>query len=333
LNGCRRTVHNHADLNGLKKLKGTAMRLLIFAIMAIATITAQAQPPDLAFKPADKGAYTFNTGVLKGTLRADGRSIGLLSFEHVPTGTRIEGNDYGIFSHYRVFTANKRYGHGAWEWPSTAKVLTDGALEVRWPAAEDRPFEMGAVYRWVTPDTLDLTTSVTAKADLKDFESFLASYFAEAFPASTVYAKGAPGKEPFFQTTGADAGVWQAFPRDAAAVPIIQDGRWKIEPNPVDWVIRDEFAAPLGIRRNKDNGLCAVLMSRPEDCYCVMTPNAGEGHRSLYLCLFGRDVKAGETASAQARLVVRVLPKDEDAVALQSAYLKEKAGSGRSVPR
>ena len=299
------------------------MRLLIFAIMAAAAVAARAQIPSLVFQEADKGAYTFNTGVLKGTLRADGRSIGLLSFEHVPTGTRMEGNDYGVFSHYRVFTANKRYGHGAWEWPSTARVLPDGAVEVHWPAADGRPFEMGAVYRWAAPDTLDLTTSVTAHSDLKDFESFLASYFADAFPASTVQVKGGDGKVPFFQTTAKETGVWQAFPRDRRAVEIIQDGRWKIEPNPVDWAIRDELAAPLGIRRNKDNGLCAVLMSRPEDCFCVMTPNAGEGHRSLYLCLFGRDVKAGETASARARLVVRVLPTDEDAAGLCKSYLEK----------
>ena len=299
------------------------MRLFILGLAGMAAFAACAESTDLAFKEAGKETYTFNTGVLKGALRSDSRSIGLSSFVHVPTGTRLEGNDHGIFSHYRVFTAGKRYGGGAWDWPSTSKLLPDGAVEVSWPAKDGRPFEMGAVYRWVAPDTLDLTTSVTAKTDLKNFESFLASYFADAFPASMIYAKGASGKEPFFQTTGPDAGVWQAFPRDASVVPIIQDGRWKIEPNPVDWVIRDEFAAPLGIRRNKDNGLCSVLMARPEDCFCVMTPNAGEGHRSLYLCQFGRDVKAGESASAHARLVVRALPKDEDAVALYSAFIKK----------
>lgn len=300
------------------------MRLMLFAVMAATTVIAQAESPSLAFQDAGNGAYTFNTGVLKGTLRSDGRSIGLLSVEHISTGTHLEGNNYGLFSHYRVFTAGKRYGHGAWEWPSTAKLLPDGAVEVHWPAAEDRPFEMGAVYRWAAPDTLDLTTSVTAREDLKAFESFLASYFAGAFPASTVYAKAGPEKGPLFQTTGQDAGVWQAFPRDRRAVEIIQDGRWKIEPNPVEWVIRDELAAPLGVRRNKDNGLCAILMARPEDCFSVMTPHAGEGHGSLYLELFGRDVKAGETATAQARLVVRILTKDDEAVELYTSFLEKK---------
>ena len=39
-------------------------------------------------------------------------------------------------------------------------------------------------------------------------------------------------------------GVWQAFPRDDQAVSIIQDGRWKIPPSPVDWVIRPRLAKP-----------------------------------------------------------------------------------------
>ena len=300
------------------------MRLPIFALMAISTVITHAESSNLAFQPSDNGSYTFNTGVLKGTLRADGRSIGLLSLEHISTGTRLEGNDYGIFSHYRVFTANKRYGHGAWDWPSTSKLLPDGAVEVHWPAADDRPFELSAVYRWAAPGALDLTTSVTAHADLKDFESFLASYFAEAFHASTVYAKGGPEKQPCFQATGQESGVWQAFPRDRRAVEIIQDGRWKIEPSPVEWVIRDEFAKPIGVRRNKENGLCTILMAKPDDCFAVMTPHAGEGHRSLYLALFGRDVKAGETATVKARFVVDTLLKDEDATGLYSAYLNEK---------
>jgi hypothetical protein len=63
-------------------------------------------------------------------------------------------------------------------------------VEISWPASEECPFELKALYRLSAPDTLDLITSVTAHSDLKAFESFLASYFTEAFPASSVYALG-----------------------------------------------------------------------------------------------------------------------------------------------
>ena len=303
------------------------MRWAILILTSVAAFAVFGESANLTFEQAGKESYTFNTGALKGTLRNEGRSIGLLLTEHVQSGVKLDGNDYGQFGHYRVFTENHRYGHAAWEWPSTSKLRPDGAVEVRWPATEDHPFELGAVYRWAAPDTLDLETSVTAQADLKAFESFLASYFSEAFPASTVYAKVGPEGRSAFQTTPQEAGVWQAFPRDRQAVSIIKDGRWKIEPNPVDWAIREDLAAPLGIRRNPANGLCAILMAPPQDCFAVMTPNAGEGHRSLYLCLFGRDIKAGETATARARLVVRTLARDEDAVPLYESY----AGRGKSA--
>jgi len=79
----------------------------------------------------------------------------------------------GLFGHYRVFSANKRHGTAAWYWPSDAQLRQDGSVEVRWPAAEDRPFELRAVYRWAAPDTLDLETSVQAKTNLAKFTRML----------------------------------------------------------------------------------------------------------------------------------------------------------------
>lgn len=301
------------------------MRTIVFLIALAATAAAFAEPAALAFTPAGTETYQFDTGVLRGGLRAEGKAIGLRPLEHTPTGTPLEGHAAGIMSHYRVFTENKRYGDGAWYWPSTSRLLPGGAVEVRWAAEEGRPFEMTAVYRWAAPDTLDLTTSVTAKADLKGFESFLASYFPKTFHSATVCVKDGPEGRPVFRTTPESAGQWQVFPRDAAALALIQDGRWKIEPNPVDWVIRDELYAPLIIRRNQDTGLCAVFMAPRGDSFGVMAPCEGETHFSCYFNQIGRDVKAGETVSARARLVVRTLAKDEDAVALYEAYLRELA--------
>ena len=298
-------------------------RWLALSLIGAAAFAAHGEQPDLAFKPAGNETYAFDTGALRGTLRSEGRSIGLLSVEHIATGTRLDGNAYGLFSHYRVFTENRRYGHGAWDWPSTSARRADGAVEVHWAAAEDRPFEMAAVYRWTAPDTLDLETSVTAHAELTAFESFLASYFTQGFHASTVYAGRGPEGRPAFRTTELDAGYWQAFPRDPQVVTMIQDGRWQYPPSPVEWAIRDNLAGPLGIRRNRDNGLCAIIMARPEDCFAVMTPHEGEGHGSLYLSLFGRTIKAGETATARSRIIVRPLANDQEAVALYEAYVKE----------
>ncbi len=292
------------------------------------------QPSRLAFISSGKEEYRFDTGVLRGTLRRGGKSRGLSSVTHIPSGTRLDAS-MGILSHYRVFTTNKRYGHAAWDWPSTSKLTPDGAVQVYWPKAKDRPFELTAVYRWSAANVLDVTTTVKAQKDLPQFESFLASYFSKNLPASSVYVEGSAktGGKGFFQTTEKSAGIWQMFPRNKKVVPVIQDGRWKLAPNPVAWVVRDNLAAPLGMRRGKEKGPAAILMAPREDCFALSTPYEGEGHFSLYLSLFGRDVKAGQTATARSRLVIAKSPTEQQVVELYKEYVKELTAALRGRRR
>ena len=308
---------------------GTATGVAIGAgcIVPVSAEKLGKQPSRLAFISSGKEQYSFDTGVLRGTLRGGGKSRGLSALTHVPSKARLDGS-LGIFGHYRVFTTNKRYGPAAWGWPSTSKLTPDGAVEVHWPKTKDRPFEMIAVYRWSGPDTLDLTTTVKAAAGLSKFESFVASYFTKSLPASSIYVEGSAksGGKAIFQTTEKSAGHWQMFPRNKEVVPIIKDGRWKQHPHPVDWVIRDNLAAPLGIRRGKGGAPTAILMAPAEDCYALSTPYAGEGHRSFYLSLFGRDVKAGETATARCRLVIAKSPTDQQIVELYKKYTTRLKG-------
>jgi hypothetical protein len=286
--------------------------------------TGQERSPKLGFVPNDKGEYAFDTGILRGALRQGGKSLGLAPLFHVPTGARLD-RSMGILSFYRVFTTGKRYGAGAWDWPSTAKLLPDGAVQAAWPAMAERPFEMTALYRWKDPQTIDLETTVTARQDVRGFESFLASYFGEAFPTPCVYvrenpeAQGQPGLLPAKKTYG----DWQMFPRDEQVLPIIRDGRWGLQPNPVNWTIMPRLAAPLALRRGAANGLVAVLMAPPEDAFTVATPYEGEGHYSLYFSRFGQDLKTGQTARSRTRLIIRTGLSDEQAIALYQLYMKE----------
>lgn len=123
-------------------------------------------------------------------------------------------------------------------------------------------------------------------------------------------------------------GDWQMFPRDAEVVPIIQDGRWKIEPNPVNWTIMPRLKAPIGLRRTA-NGLAVIVMAPPEDCFAVATPCEGEAHYSLYLSRFGRDIKAGETVKARSRFTIVPNASDEQVIALYQQYVNELARQPR----
>ncbi|MHC4725562.1 MAG: hypothetical protein ACYS9V_15220, partial [Planctomycetota bacterium] len=77
------------------------------------------------FRSNANGQYSFNTGVVRGKVGGEDKTIGLSSLVYVPSGTRLDGR-HGILSYYRVFTTNKRYGHAAWDWPSESKLLPDG---------------------------------------------------------------------------------------------------------------------------------------------------------------------------------------------------------------
>ncbi len=303
-------------------------KLIIFSAGLLLAFTPPAMLPvtagqGLGFSSGASNEFTFDTGVLRGKVRAGGKSMGLSSVVHVPTGIRLD-RSMGLFSHYRVFSTNKRYGTAAWDWPSTARLRPDDSLEVWWPSAPDRPFELRAIYRWAAPNTLDLETSVQAQTNLLKFESFLASYWAEAFTNACVYAR--PGEQDpgpaRFVPAEQSAGVWQVFPRDASVLPIIKDGRWKIEPNPVDWMVRPPLARPLGFRRSPASGLVAVLMAQPLDCFAIYTPHQTEPHYSMYLSLFGKDLKAGEIARARSRLVIGSGLSDPDIVRLYHSYVK-----------
>src|SRR5512138_286792 len=157
----------------------TILKLLAAAIPGL--LLLMPAPGEAGEKPAPvftagaNNEYTFDTGVLRGKLRAGGRSAGLSSVTHV-SGVRLDAS-MGLLGHYRVFSANRRYGTAAWDWPSEARLAQNGSVEARWPATADRPFELRATYRWAALNALDLETEVEAKTNLVNFESFVASYF------------------------------------------------------------------------------------------------------------------------------------------------------------
>ena len=292
-------MKTHLDPGHAPGQSGPSRRQFIGGALALAAAgagwRALAAEKSPRFVAAGK-EFTFDTGVLRGTLRGGGQSKGLLPILDVATHTPVT-RSYGWFSPYRLLDDTNRYGSAAWDWPSEARLLPDGAVEVHWAADDAHPFDMAAVYRWTEPHVLDLTTRVTARRDLRRLEVFLASYF-DGFPHTVVYA----GKPAAFIGAPKNAGDWQMFPRDAVAVTIIQDGRWKRPPSPVEWTIRPAFAAPLAVRRDAQRGLAAVLMTRPEECFAVAVPFDEETHRSVYFSLFGRDLKNGASAETRSRL-------------------------------
>lgn len=318
-------LHTRRQFVGATVAAGTAA---LFSAAWPATASSQTPPIDaessLAFKAAG-GRITFDTGTFSGVLQSRDRSIGLSTLIEKRSGTNIAGA-HGILSHYRLLDDSARYGHAAWDWASRVRVSADGAAEVLWSADAGHPFDLKAEYRWAAPEVLDVATSVTAQKPLGKFESFLASYF-QGLSNSAVYVAACPETDgkPGFISADRSFGHWLAFPRDPAAAKIVQDGRWQRPPNPVGWRIMPRLAAPLAVRRDPDSGLSAAFMASPADCFAVLTPYNGEGHRSTYYSLFGRDLEKGQTETARVRLVVGRETSDERAIELYKQFQKANA--------
>jgi hypothetical protein len=128
------------------------------------------------------------------------------------------------------------HGRGMRHLPSDTRIFPDGSAETVWPASADRPFEMRAVYPWRAPHIVDVETVVAATAPLGDFDLFLASYFPDTFTEVRIPVH-APDTESGIRWVEAAEkdGDRQAFPRDAAATRLITDGRWDLEPHPIEW--------------------------------------------------------------------------------------------------
>ena len=328
------------------------MRLHVILIAAVLVVgTAVADAADLAFKPVRNppygGLFAFDTGVVKGELRADDASQGFHRFVDVKSGTALAyGHDNpGILSYYRLLSAGERWGEDFRAWPKSAKILPDGAVQIHWLPRDDHPVELTATYRWRLPDTLDLETIIRPEPDVARVEVFLSSYFDKDF-RSRVYVQAprhAPGK-PHFMPLDANpmiVGTYLAFPRDLRAAQLVYDGRWERGRHPVQFSVTRFLAAPLALKRNIKNGVTVVVMARPEDCFAIEAPYDKEppdgvaGHCSLYLSLFGQDLKAGQTARAHTRLVVGQDIAEQGALDLYQKFLEEmeqrrnKGGGGR----
>ena len=305
------------------------LHLLLSTAVVLGADPADSSGADLRFNDAGGGMFDFDTGRYQGQLKLDGKYQGLHPMTDAATKTEW-AHPPGIFSFYRVLTTNGRYGNAARDWPTQSKVAENGAVDVHWPAAEEHPLEITGVYRWTRADTLDLDITVKPQCDMPMFELFMSSYFGKTFMAQ-VYTKRRGASEPSFEPIDKKTetpGGYVMYPRDDEAVQMIRDGRWKLGSNPVDWAVEPYLAAPLVLRRDTENGLVAIMMCPPDDCFAVASPwnpatPEGGGYRSLYLCLFGRDLKSGGTARARCRLVFGQNIDNQQALELYQAYLKE----------
>lgn len=303
-------------------MKGLARIVAVTGLMVAAGFShGLAADSKLAFKDDGKGNLAFDTGVVKGSVKKDGTGGGLKPISFVEPAVPID-NNHGLLVPYRFLTTPKRYGFGSWEWPRTGKLVDGGGAELSWATATNRPFHFSTTYRWKTADTLDMTLVFTADTDLQKFELFVGSYF-RAFTKAKAYAKDAGNGKPGFLEASKDKGGMQLFPKNDEVMAMINDGRWKFPPYPNNWAIRPFLAGTLGMRQEPKSGVTVLLMAPTEDCFAVSMSQQEAGLGALYLSLFGRDVKKGQSLTGRTRMIFGKDITAEQAVQKYLEYLKE----------
>ncbi|HZV35294.1 MAG TPA: hypothetical protein VFB72_12030, partial [Verrucomicrobiae bacterium] len=144
---------------------GRTLATALFVLCWLLSLSASAAEENLMFRDDGAGSLVFNTGIIKGSLQKDGKGEALRSLSFIPSNVTIDQN-HGLLCPYRFLTPERRYGFGSWEWPRTGRVLPDGAAELHWDEAADRPFAFTTEYRWKSADTLDFKVVFTPKTDL-----------------------------------------------------------------------------------------------------------------------------------------------------------------------
>ena len=310
--------------------KGMTHLRNILALVVVFTFVP-AESAEVAWEEADGiEQFRIETDRLSGVFVArDTRKLkrgfarhGLRQLIFKPTGLDVHAPEgkvgakrrhQGHLNLYRVYAGKETFGSLRDDLAEVER-LKDGA-QLTWPASEKRPVTVTASWRLTGPAQIDLHLKATPTRDLKNFEILPASYCPvnmvkhaylqrngkpSPVAVKTSVAPDAAKLYPFFPLTSADRVPQEATGR------ILSSWKWPT-------TVEKEYAA-LPIVFAADAGTEIVLLGDPSSTSAVCaTPRPDTGnpedwnsvgqHSALYLSFFCRDVKAGQSVTARARLI------------------------------
>ncbi len=269
----------------------------------------------MPFAADDSGTWRFETDEMSGMLEPMGARHGVKTLTHKATGVDVVHEAYDLLNLFLLFARNRCMG-AARQYEREVEVDGD-ELTVRWPASETHQAELTAVYAIAGPNLIDLTITVRSEWVYAAYELFLSSYFPPSMRPH-VYLQGSPYVDPpdvpqWVAPTCSDVfvGTGLVFPRDQHASRHSVDGRWTGLSIVYRWNPQRLYELPVCMQADADTRVAAVLMSRPEDCFAVVSgyaeahPDDPFGNQNpMYLSLFGEDLSPGDERTAHVRLAV-----------------------------
>ncbi len=264
---------------------------------------------------ASTETWHFETEQMMGRLDPTGERHGIKSLTHRASGVDIVHEKYDLLNLFLLFAQNRCMGTAR---EHAREYHAEGdRISVWWPANDTHQAELSAVYEISGPNTIDLTVTVTCAWPYPKYEVFLSSYFNVAMDPR-VYLQECPYVDPpdapqWVAPAANDvfAGTGLVFPRDFHAARNSVDGRWTGISALYQWNPQRMYELPICMQVDSDSGVAAVLMSRREDCYAVVTgyadahPDDPFGNQNpMYLSLFGEDLSPGDKRTARVRLAL-----------------------------
>jgi len=266
----------------------------------------------------EKNGWHFETEALKGFLLPDGQRHGVKTLVHKPTGIDVIHPKYDALNLFLLFSTNHCMGTAR---EKERAVRRDGdAVEVVWAPTKDHRVELTARYEVRAPDAVDLSITARSEWPFPGYEVFLSNYFDPAFQPH-VYVQGSPFDIPPDRprwiapaVNDVYVGTGLVFPRDPHAARRSVDGRWERIWALYQWNPQRYYEKPVMFQTDPQRRVAAVLMSRPGDCFAVVsgynsdnTKDPFKDQNPLYLSLFGDDLTAGFERTVRARLQVTEL--------------------------
>ena len=249
---------------------------------------------------ADRGVWHFETEQMAGHIQPDGDRHGIKELTHKPTGAQVVHPKYDLLNLFFMFSQNHCMGQAR---ENARSITSEGnAIDVHWAPTDDHKAEMTARYEVVEPNAVDLSITVKSNWPYPAYEVFLSNYF-DLSLRPYVYVQGSPFDIPADQArwigpevNDVFVGTGLVFSRDQHAARRSTDGRWDRIWGLYQWNPQRYFESPVIMSANLEKGVAGVLMSRPQDCYAVISGYESENMKDpfrdqnpLYLSLFGDD--------------------------------------------
>ncbi len=261
------------------------------------------------------GMWSFETDEMVGLLDPVGARHGVKSLTHRASGVDVVHEKYDLLNLFLLFAQNRCMGT-ARDYEREVHV-EDDQMRLRWAANETHQASLEAVYELSGANTIDLTVTVRSQWPYPKYEVFLSNYFNVAMDPR-VYLRKCPYVDPpdepqWVAPVASDvfAGTGLVFPRDFHAARNSVDGRWTGIWALYQWNPQRMYELPICMMVDEESGVAAALMSRPEDCYAVVTGYAGAhpddpfgNQNPMYLSLFGEDLSPGDERRARVRLAL-----------------------------